>query len=97
MIKPSEVTAVLPVPQGELDALEEQFDKAILEAERTGKWPAVVHTARDLATPSGIRVTIDRYRAADWVVVEGPGVRARLYHPDQVAREERRVGSMVLG
>lgn len=101
MIKPSEVRIAPPIPQAELDALEQQFDNAIHDAESSGKWPARVRTARDLATPAGIRATIVRYRAADWHVVEGggEGIRATIDHPDarELVREKRRVGSMVLG
>lgn len=99
MIYPTDVRIAPPIPQAELDALEQQFDNAIIEAERTGKWPAKVYTARDLATPAGIRATIERYRDAHWSVVEGSGdVRATIDHPNRVREErQRRVGSLVLG
>lgn len=100
MLKPNEVRIAPSIPQAELDALEQQFDDAIRRAEESGEWPAKVRTKRDMVSPAAIRATINRYRAANWFVVEGggEGIRATIDHPDrELVREERRVGSMVLG
>lgn len=82
MLKPSDVNLnIITQDSRSLKAIEDQFDKAIREAETSGNWPARVPNARDGATTTEVEAVIARYRAEGWTVSTGRGVRALILAP----------------
>lgn len=85
MLKPDQVNVTKSpnLRPDRMQSLEEQFDRALVDSERSGVWPAIVGVARDDVSSEEIEATIQKYRALGWLatVSRKSGVRASIDHP----------------
>lgn len=85
MLKPSDI-ATIPAPDthaAQRAQIEKHFDEALVNAARTGRWPARINETRSGWSRELVSEVIEYYRIAGWLVNDGGnGVIATISRPD---------------